>query len=100
MPNPHIDQYRCMGNYSATINSLLRDNNYIGALEQCIASCKSLNWGDSTVMAQFIRTMYTGGKRCIELPDGSIVKPLAAIKWLEEQEATANGEKEQEEAHE
>lgn len=100
-PNPHIDRYHCMGNYSRTINDLLRENNYIGALEQCIASCKSLNLGDSAVMTEFVARVYSGryGK-CIELPNGDIVDVKHAVKWVEEQEA-ASGKKEQEEkAHE
>ena len=100
MPNPHIDRYNCMGNYQSAINQLLKTRNYIGALEQCVASCKSLNWGDSTVMNEFMRTMWGSGSynnRCIELPDGSVVKPADAIRWLEAQEAGVN-EQEQEEA--
>lgn len=89
MPNTHIDRYHCMGNYSRTINELLRKRNYIGALEQCIASCKSLNFGDSAVMGEFMRTMWSNNtvSRCIELPDGRVVKPNEAIRWLDEQEA-------------
>lgn len=90
MPNPHIDRYRCMGNYESKINNLLKNRDYVGALEQCAASAKSLNFHDSTVMGEFVRQICTnGGKnnRCIELPDGSVVKPIDAIKWLEAQEA-------------
>lgn len=96
MPNTHIDRYHCMGNYSRTINELLKKRNYIGALEQCIASCKSLNFGDSAVMGEFMRTMWSNDSisRCIELPDGRIVRPSEAIKWLEEQEAQ-NGQTEE-----
>ena len=74
---------------------LLRQRNYIGALEQCIASCKSLNFGDSAVMGEFMKTMWSNGSvsRCIELPDGPVVKPNEAIRWLEEQEAQ-NGQAE------
>lgn len=89
MPNPHIDEYGCMGNYATTINQLLQNHDYIGAIEQCIASCKSLNWGDSTVMSLFMDSMYGSGNannRCIELPDGSVVNPTEAIEWLEAQE--------------
>lgn len=99
IPNTHIDAYSCMGNYSRTINNLLMDRNYIGALEQCIASCKSLNWGDSPVMGEFMRAMWgTNGynNRCIELPDGRVVKPAEAIEWLEQQET--ENEQETEEA--
>ena len=92
LPNPHINDYNCMGNYTTTINRLLRNHDYIGALEQCVASCKSLNWGDSAVMTSFMRSMWGNGNnnRCIELPDGRIVKPNEAISWLEQQETQAN----------
>lgn len=98
IPNTHIDAFNCMGNYSRTINNLLMDRNYIGAIEQCIASCKSLNWGDSPVMGEFMCAMWgTNGynNRCIELPDGRIVKPAEAIEWLELQE-TENGQETEE----
>ena len=98
IPNTHIDAFNCMGNYSRTINNLLMDRNYIGAIEQCIASCKSLNWGDSPVMGEFMRAMWgTNGynNRCIELPDGRIVKPAEAIEWLELQESE-NGQETEE----
>lgn len=91
MPNTHIDGFGCMGNYQRPINTLLQKQDYIGAIEQCIASCKSLNWGDSPVMGQFMKAMWGGNdyghnNRCIELPDGSVVKPAEAVKWLEEQD--------------
>lgn len=91
-PNTHIDRYSCMGNYNYTINQMLKDHNYIGAVEQCIASCKSLNFGDSCVMEEFMRRLYGMSDydvniRCIELPDKSIVEPKEAIEWLLKQEA-------------
>ena len=94
IPNPHINRYRCMGNYQNTINRLLKDNNYIGALEQCAASCKSLNWTDSTVMEYFMGQMYRNEYACIELPDGKVVKPKDAIAWLDAQEVAKDGQEE------
>ena len=84
-----------MGNYSATINQLLKDNDYIGAIEQCIASCKSLNFGDSTVMEEFMLRLYGISDqhvniRCIELPNGEVVTPKNAVKWLREQEGVSS----------
>lgn len=89
-PNVHIDNYRCLGNYEIVINEYLLKNDYIGAIEQCVASCKSLNWADSTVINELMRRLYGvsgSGKnvRCIELPDGSVVEPKEAIKWLKEE---------------
>lgn len=88
MPNPHIDRYRCMGNYESAINKSLANRDYISALEQCIASAQSLNFHDSTVMVEFVRQLCTdGGKnnKCIELPDGTVVTPDEAMKYLEAQ---------------
>ena len=90
IPNPHIDRYSCLGNYERTMNERLANNDAIGAIEQCISSCKSLNFADSTVMEIFMERMcgrndYRHNK-CIELPDGSIVDMRGAIKWMKEQE--------------
>ena len=94
-PNTHIDRYSCLGSYEIQINKLLANRDYIGAIEQCVASCKSLNFGDSTVMTEFMRRLYgisdyTVNVRCIELPDGRVVTPKEAIKYLK-QEEVANG---------
>ena len=93
-PNPHIDAYSCIGNYSQSINELLRRHDYIGAIEQCAASCKSINFNDSTVMCEFMRRIYGISDRqnnvnmkCFELPDGSVVTPIDAINWIKSQEA-------------
>ena len=98
MPNTHINEFSCIGNYQRTINDLLKRRDYIGALEQCIASCKSLNFGDSPVMNRFMQAMWGANhinNRCIELPDGRIVKPVEAIRWLKEQNNTATTETEE-----
>lgn len=96
-PNTHIDRFNCMSNYQRIVNQLLQKRDYIGAIEQCVASCKSLNWGDSPVMGEFMRTMwgtsdFNYNNRCIELPDGRVVKPAEAIKWLEEQDGDTDGQ--------
>lgn len=90
-PNTHIDKYSCMGNYSRTINQLLRNHDYIGAIEQCIASCKSINFADSPVMQEFMSRLYGISNdnvniRCIELPDGKVVTPKEAVEWIKANE--------------
>ena len=102
-PNPHIQEYNCMGNYTGSINSALQKRDYITALEQCVASAKSLNFHDSTVMDTFVGqfTRNGGGSyKALELPDGRVVTPRDAIKWIEEQEAAANAAAEPETATE
>jgi len=83
MPNPHIHYHSCLGDYRPIINEMLSNGDYIGCVEQCCASCRSLNFGDGIVMSEFMKDMYsTVCKPCIELPDGSVVTPRDAIKWL------------------
>lgn len=98
IPNPHINGYGCLGSYNTAINELLERNDYISAIEQCAASCKSLNFSDSTVMHEFMKQLYgisdrqgSINIRCIELPDGSVATPTEAIKWIKsQQEAQTN----------
>ena len=95
MPNTHIDRYSCLGTYERHINQALREGNYIGAIEQCIASGKSLNFSDSTVMAAFIKRFYGlegdySHRKFIELPDGTGATPAEAVEWLKSQEANVN----------
>lgn len=91
-PNPHIDRFNCLGSYEIQINKFLQSRDYIGAIEQCVASCKSLNFADSAVMEEFMARLYEldGGSvnvRCIELPDGRTVKPKTAIEYLKGEES-------------
>ena len=85
MANPHVDRYACLGDYKRVMNQCLAQQDYIGAIENAIASCNSLNFGDGAVMQQFFERVYgfDGGLgKCIELPDGTIVTPLEAINFL------------------
>lgn len=98
LPNPHIQHYHCLGSYTQYINRFLQSRNYPGAIEQCIASCASLNWNDDTVMQEFFADLldrYAGSRRCLELPDGQLVTAVGAVSWLE-----AEGEVEHEQEEE
>ena len=90
MPNPHLDGYQCMGGYERKINEALTYGNYIAAIEQCIASTKSLNFHDDTVIGRFMRTICDEDvgtrEKYIELPDGTIVSPREALDWIENKE--------------
>lgn len=103
LPNPHINEYSCLGNYPVLINARLKENDYVGAISQCIASAKSLNFADGSVLTTFVEHLYgTDGERdmqeisCIELPDKRVVTPMEAIYWLES-ERKSDEEKETEE---
>jgi hypothetical protein len=93
-PHPQLDRYSSLGSNERYIVRFLRDRNYIGAIDQCIAACRSLNFGDSAVMRVFARRFYGIEEgfdeervRCIELPDGRIMTPCEAAHYIKEQEA-------------
>lgn len=89
LPNPHLQVYSCLGNNVGIINQALLEGNYIGAIEQCVSSCSSLNFADSAVMEAFVDMLFNGeyrgitcNKVCIELPNGKIVDAAGAIKFM------------------
>lgn len=87
IPNPHLDQHDCLGNHRRYIEQKLMDGDCIYAIEQCVASAKSVNIGESATFPGFLSKLFsTSIGRVIELPDGSSVTPTAAFEWLVQQE--------------
>ena len=93
LPNPHIDRYSCMGDHIRHIEGCLKNGDYVGAMEQCIASAGSLNFADTTVMHEFIRKIYNfnsgavGSSRFIEDGDGNLMTVKEAVAWIGERNA-------------
>ena len=82
MPNPHIEYHRCLGNYRETLTELMRNHEYIGAIEQCIASSRSLALNDISA-EEGIRDLFKNdARKCVELPDGKVVTAREAVKYL------------------
>lgn len=91
MPNPHIDGFHCMGNHRKAVGEMLKTHNYVGAVDQCIASTSNLAFGDSVVMSQFIARVCdevnNGGAKCVRLPDGSYTDFRGAMAFLKSGDA-------------
>ena len=87
LPNPHINQYRCIGSYQSKINERLCSRDLIGVLELSVASAKSLNFADSTVMRRFWQDIYNGdGGKCFELEDGTQMDLKEVMDYLAKKE--------------
>lgn len=95
MPNPHIHNHRCMGEYRVDANYLISNNqDYIGAVEQCIMSVSNINLREGATTEYFFPQLWETGNRtngnlsrkpnnrCLELPDGRVVTAVEAIAWL------------------
>jgi len=86
MPNPHINQYSCLGNYRQVINDRLVARDFIGVLEQAVASAKSLNVADGVVFERFLRDLYAcANGRCLELEDGTQMTFTEALDYVEKE---------------
>lgn len=86
MPNQHIDKFPCLGNNKRYIGDAVRKHDFITAIMQCAASAQNINLSEDntgTYFMQVITSVNPG--RIIELPDGTAVTPLDAVKWLEDQ---------------
>lgn len=89
MPNPHLHYFDCLGDYPRYINEHLEAGDMPGAIEQCIASCKSINVGESPTMPRFLGDLFSTNNKVLELPDGTNVSPEEALNWLNSREEGA-----------
>lgn len=92
IPNPHINEYACTGGYASICNQMALAGDYIGVVSQCVASCESINIGEAPTMERLMKQLYGCDNRninttCLELPNGEVVNPIAAIKYLKEMKA-------------
>lgn len=86
IPNPHINRFACLGAYKTYIQQALDSNDIITAIQQCIASARSVNIGEFVSITELIRCVYDSRAKCIELPNGTCVTPEEAYIYLVEEE--------------
>ncbi len=80
-----------------TIRESMNQRNYVGAIEACVASAKSVNVLEGITCGRMFEEIFSNNAgKFIEMPDGSAMTPLEAVLWLEEQDAKEG----QEEKHE
>ncbi len=87
IPNPHIHQYACIGDYVPHIQAAIRSGDLITAIEQCAASARSINLAESVTVSYFLNDLFTSTNRIIRLQDGRDVTPEEALQYLNDKEA-------------
>lgn len=87
IPNPHLHYHHCLGNHKRYIEDCIRNGDMIRAVEQCVSSAKSLNIGEGVTACRFIGDLMSARNNIFELPDGTSVNGVQALKWLKEQNA-------------
>lgn len=72
LPHPHLMRYDCWGDNGTAIKQALRDNNFIQAIEQCMAACYNLNMTDTAVMSYLDNVVNAmRSKKCLLDSDGN-----------------------------
>lgn len=89
IPNPHLHHHDCLGDHRRFIMERLKENDLLGAIEQCISSAKSINIGEDVTVKYFLEDLFTTSARVIEVKDGRSLTPTEALAWLEEYEKEA-----------
>jgi len=84
LPNPHIQQYGCIGGYASRFVEYMSKRDYVGAIDQAVVSARNLNFYDSAVMSAFAKNLSRTTIKCIEDADGTLMTPREAIKELTE----------------
>ena len=82
LPHPHIDGANCLGSNATQINRLMMERKYIEAIEQAVSATKNINFADSAIAPRLIQAIRTSTQKFLELPNGDVVTPGMAIKWL------------------
>lgn len=82
--NPHLRIHHCIGNNRPEINQCLINSDYVGAIEQCIASAKNMNFAEgSMTVSPFFRWLFNKNcEKVILMPDGTSKTPKEAYEWL------------------
>lgn len=68
MPNPHAEEYSCLGSNKSEIIRFLRQKWYAQAFAQIISAYSTLNISDSTVLNRFCGRLEEGHSRYTTVP--------------------------------
>jgi hypothetical protein len=84
LPNPHIQNHGCIGNYAVKFQEYMKKHDYVGAIDQAVVSARNLNFHDSIVISKFASQLsHNSSVTCLEKSDGTLLTPHEAIKELE-----------------
>ena len=85
-PNQHIQHYACLGNNRQIVADAMLRRDYVAAVSACCSSATNINFTESNTGTFFMQKICaTDVGRIIQMPDGSTMTPVDAVKWLEAQ---------------
>ena len=81
-PNPHIQEYGCIGTYVTRFHEYMQKRDYVGGIDQAVVSARNLNFYDSAAIGALARNLSRSTVTCIEKSDRTLLTPLEAIKEM------------------
>lgn len=91
IPNPHLNEYGCMGGYRSPFREHVSKYELLSALEICRRSAQTINFKDTAVM-RHVGHYFSSGSKAFETPDGTIMNFEEINAWIDEREGITNGE--------
>lgn len=87
LPNPHLKLFSCLGGYRDRIPVALRERNYIGAIEMCIASAGSVDLDETEqTFRPFLGWLLSSREKILRRKDGVEMTPEETLIWLIDKE--------------
>ena len=87
LPNPHLKLFSCLGGYETRIADVLRNRNYISAVEMCICSAGSVDLDETDqTFRPFIGWLLKSDRKVLRRKDGVEMTPSEALLWLIDKE--------------
>lgn len=88
--NPHLTDYRCLGNNAQVMYDFVRKQDYVMTLATCVSIVGNLNFGEPHNVENYMRHLFLGSrnKNCIYIKaKDKFVRPLEAIAYLKAKKA-------------
>jgi hypothetical protein len=87
LPNPHLKLFECLGGYRDRIMPILRNRDYITAIEMCIASAGSVDLDETEqTFRPFLGWILSSTEKILKTKDGTEMTPEEALVWLLDKE--------------
>lgn len=90
MPNPHIQEFQCLGSYKQSFAEMLGRGEMTCAIIEAVKSAQNFNFADGTVAENLFSEKYIFNDKytAFEMPDGQLVNARKAIEILKKEVST------------
>ena len=87
MPNPHIQEFQCLGSYKQSFAEMLGKGEITCAIVEAVKSAQNFNFADESVAKNLFSEKYIFNDKytAFEMPDGQLMNARKAIEILKKE---------------